>query len=108
MPNYTDNTFTVRAIPGARAAAAFSPNTSEVFKEEHEVAPVWINKKRTMPWHNPQYSLYVLVIRLGFEPRTHSLEGCCSNPTELPNQRGCKVTKINRMRKVTERNVMVS
>ena len=25
------------------------------------------------------------VIRLGLEPRTHSLEGCCSNPTELPN-----------------------
>ncbi len=43
MPNYTDNTFTVRAIPGTRAAAAFSPKTSEVFKEEHEVAPVWNN-----------------------------------------------------------------
>ena len=26
-----------------------------------------------------------LVIPLGFEPKTHSLEGCCSNPTELPN-----------------------
>ena len=23
------------------------------------------------------------VIPLGFEPKTHSLEGCCSNPTEL-------------------------
>ncbi len=21
---------------------------------------------------------YILVIRLGFEPKTHSLEGCCS------------------------------
>ena len=29
--------------------------------------------------------LVLLVIRLGLEPRTHSLEGCCSNPTELPN-----------------------
>ncbi len=28
----------------------------------------------------------IMVIRLGLEPRTHSLEGCCSNPTELPNQ----------------------
>ncbi len=26
------------------------------------------------------------VIRLGFEPKTHALEGRCSNPTELPNQ----------------------
>ena len=25
------------------------------------------------------------VIPLGFEPKTHSLEGCCSNPTELRN-----------------------
>ena len=33
----------MRAIPGTRAAAAFSPKTSEVFKEEHEVAPVWNN-----------------------------------------------------------------
>ncbi len=39
--SFSDNTFTVRAIPGARAAAAFMPKTSEVFKEEHEVAPVW-------------------------------------------------------------------
>lgn len=26
-----------------------------------------------------------LVIRMGLEPMTRSLEGCCSNPTELPN-----------------------
>ena len=26
-----------------------------------------------------------IVIPLGFEPKTHSLEGCCSNPTELRN-----------------------
>ena len=30
------------------------------------------------------------VIPLGLEPRTHSLEGCCSNPTELRNRRGEK------------------
>ena len=36
-------------------------------------------------------SLYV--IPLGFEPKTHSLEGCCSNPTELRNHEiGCKST----------------
>ncbi len=27
-----------------------------------------------------------LVIQPGFEPGTHSLEGCCSNPTELLDQ----------------------
>ena len=35
------------------------------------------------------------VIPLGFEPRTHSLEGCCSNPTELRNlNSGAKIIKI--------------
>ena len=39
---------------------------------------------------NPQVMIRQLladffVIRKGFEPLTHSLEGCCSNPTELPN-----------------------
>ncbi len=29
--------------------------------------------------------LTINVIPLGFEPKTHSLEGCCSNPTELRN-----------------------
>ena len=29
--------------------------------------------------------LIIKVIPLGFEPKTHSLEGCCSNPTELRN-----------------------
>lgn len=27
-----------------------------------------------------------VVIRMGLEPMTRSLEGCCSNPTELPNR----------------------
>ena len=31
-------------------------------------------------------SVLLFVIPLGFEPKTHSLEGCCSNPTELRNQ----------------------
>ena len=35
----------------------------------------------------------LLVIPLGFEPKTHSLEGCCSNPTELRDlQIECKGT----------------
>lgn len=38
------------------------------------------------------YSFCLFVIPLGFEPKTHSLEGCCSNPTELRNHHaGAKV-----------------
>ena len=33
------------------------------------------------------FILPIIVIPLGFEPKTHSLEGCCSNPTELRNQK---------------------
>ena len=33
------------------------------------------------------FILLIIVIPLGFEPKTHSLEGCCSNPTELRNQK---------------------
>lgn len=37
-----------------------------------------------------------LVIPLGFEPKTHALEGRCSNPTELRNQTECKSNKFYR------------
>ena len=43
-----------------------------------------------------------IVIPLGFEPKTHSLEGCCSNPTELRNHylnSGAKVDIFMRMTK---------
>ena len=36
----------------------------------------------------------LVVIPQGFEPWTHALEGRCSNPTELRNQTGRKVTQI--------------
>ena len=32
-------------IPGAHASAAFTSKTSEVFKEEHNIAPIIINDK---------------------------------------------------------------
>ena len=41
-------------------------------------------------WLSPNDKLVdfmLFVIPLGFEPKTHSLEGCCSNPTELRNHR---------------------
>ena len=46
--------------------------------------------------------LTIEVIPLGFEPKTHSLEGCCSNPTELRNHylnSGAKVDIFMRMTK---------
>ena len=41
------------------------------------------------------FILPIIVIPLGFEPKTHSLEGCCSNPTELGNQHFSKRKPAN-------------
>lgn len=41
------------------------------------------------------FILPIIVIPLGFEPKTHSLEGCCSNPTELRNQHFSKRKPAN-------------
>ena len=45
-------TFTsVHTIHGAHASAAFNSKTSEVFKEEHDIAPIIINDKmKYIPW----------------------------------------------------------
>ena len=41
----------VVTIPGAHASAAFTAKTSEVFKEEHNIAPIIINDKmKYIPW----------------------------------------------------------
>ncbi|WP_278870930.1 hypothetical protein [Leyella stercorea] len=41
----------VVTIPGAHASAAFTSKTSEVFKEEHNIAPIIINDKmKYIPW----------------------------------------------------------
>ena len=38
-------------IPGTNKSAVFTPKTSEVFKEEHDIAPVIINDKmKYIPW----------------------------------------------------------
>ena len=51
MQLYNDTTLTVRNIPNTHFSAAFTIKTSEVFKEEHEVAPVWINDRmQYVPW----------------------------------------------------------
>ena len=41
------------------------------------------------------FILLIIVIPLGIEPKTHSLEGCCSNPTELRNQHFSKRKPAN-------------
>lgn len=39
-------TFTsVHSIPGNHASAAFTSKTSEVFKEENDIAPIFINER---------------------------------------------------------------
>lgn len=47
---YTPPT-SVSPIPGTNKSAVFTPKTSEVFKEEHDIAPVIINDKmKYIPW----------------------------------------------------------
>ena len=45
-------TFTsVVTIPGAHASAAFTSKTSEVFKEENDIAPIFISERmKYIPW----------------------------------------------------------
>ncbi len=41
----------VHTIPGTHASAAFTSKTSEVFKEENDIAPIIINDKtKYTPW----------------------------------------------------------
>ena len=41
----------VHNIPGAHVSAAFTTKTSEVFKEENDIAPIIINDKtKYIPW----------------------------------------------------------
>ncbi len=41
----------VVTIPGAHASAAFTSKTSEVFKEENDIAPIFINERmKYIPW----------------------------------------------------------
>ena len=43
------------------------------------------NRERKTTDNQHFSSLFWVVIPLGFEPKTHALEGRCSNPTELRN-----------------------
>ena len=56
-------TFTsVHNIPGAHASAAFTSKTSEVFKEEHNIAPIIINDKmKYIPWGGDNQMPYNII-----------------------------------------------
>ena len=56
-------TFTsVHTIPGAHASAAFTSKTSEVFKEEHNIAPIIINDKmKYIPWGGDNQMPYNII-----------------------------------------------
>ena len=56
-------TFTsVHNIPGAHASAAFTAKTSEVFKEEHNIAPIIINDKmKYIPWGGDNQMPYNII-----------------------------------------------
>ena len=52
----------VATIPGAHASAAFTPKTSEVFKEEHNIAPIIINDKmKYIPWGGDNQMPYNII-----------------------------------------------
>lgn len=56
-------TFTsVHTIPGAHASATFTSKTSEVFKEEHNFAPIIINDKmKYIPWEGDNQMPYNII-----------------------------------------------
>lgn len=56
-------TFTsVHTIPGIHVSAAFTTKTSEVFKEENDIAPIFINERmKYIPWGGDNRMPYKLV-----------------------------------------------
>ena len=52
----------VVTIPGANASAAFTSKTSEVFKEEHNIAPIIINDRmKYIPWGGDNQMPYNII-----------------------------------------------
>ena len=61
MPD-TRTLTSVHNIPGAHASAAFTSKTSEVFKEEHNFAPIIINDKmKYIPWEGDNQMPYNII-----------------------------------------------
>ena len=76
----------VVSIPGTHSSAAFTPKTSEVFKEEHNIAPIIINDKmKYIPWggdfmRDNDLASYCKVAHLGA-----TAEGCVKQTTLYDN-----------------------
>ena len=52
----------VATIPGLHASAAFTPKTSEVFKEENNIAPIIINDRmKYIPWGGDNQMPYNII-----------------------------------------------
>ena len=56
----------VVTIPGTNKSAAFIPKTSEVFKEEHNIAHVFIsNNMKYVPWGAGNQMSYNIIDLIG-------------------------------------------
>lgn len=57
----------VVTLPGTNKSTAFTPNTSEVFKEEHNIAPVFItDKMQYIPWGADKQMPYNIIAAIEF------------------------------------------
>ena len=66
---------------GDKGKFAELKNLKQIYqKEEIQQNTFHLHRKRKQ-----KVFLMLVVIPLGFEPKTHALEGRCSNPTELRN-----------------------
>ena len=78
----------VVTIPGAHASAAFTSKTSEVFKEEHNIAPIIINDKmKYIPWGGDNQMPYNIIdlIEFGETMSTCQIEGITDREYPIPS-----------------------
>ena len=75
-------------IPGTHASAAFTSKTSEVFKEEHDIATVIINDKmKYIPWGSDNQMPYNIIdlIEFGETMSTCQIEGITNREYPIPS-----------------------
>ena len=78
----------VVTIHGANASAAFTSKTSEVFKEEHDIATVIINDKmKYIPWGSDNQMPYNIIdlIEFGETMSTCQIEGITNREYPIPS-----------------------
>ena len=78
----------VVTIPGIHASAAFTSKTSEVFKEEHNIAPIIINDKmKYIPWGSDNQMPYNIIdlIEFGETMSTCQIEGITNREYPIPS-----------------------